>query len=86
MTEAAIAYPSIPQTYAVRQLGGMACEWSNGVTSHATTGVSPNYRGIQITYLLTHPPSRSSRPVGGSPPYLPRCLSTAWDGWRVGRV
>lgn len=49
--EAALSYPAIPETYVVRQLGGMACEWSNGAGGSETTGASIDYQGIRITYL-----------------------------------
>ena len=40
---------SIAYKYAVEQLGGLACEWSNGVPQSDKTGADPNYVGVAMT-------------------------------------
>lgn len=39
----------IPYKYAVEQLGGIACEWSNGQPQSAKTGDNPLYRGTSVS-------------------------------------
>jgi hypothetical protein len=41
----------IPYTFAVQQLGGLACETSNGQPQSAKVTLSPDYRGVLLTLL-----------------------------------
>lgn len=45
------AYPAISPTYAVRSLGGITCEWSNGEPQSDTTGYNPAYVGSRVLVL-----------------------------------
>lgn len=45
------AYPWVPYVYHVRQLGGLACEWSNGVPSSRVLGGPADYSGIRFNLL-----------------------------------
>ena len=45
------AYPAISPTYAVRSLGGITCEWSNGEPQSDTTGLNPAYVGTRALVL-----------------------------------
>jgi hypothetical protein len=45
------AYPVIPEIYALRSLGGLACEWSNGLPLSDRTGQNPGYIGVQVLVL-----------------------------------
>ena len=39
----------IPYKYAIEQLGGIACEWSNGEPQSAKVGDNPAYRGTSVS-------------------------------------
>jgi hypothetical protein len=41
----------IPYTFAVQQLGGLACETSNGAPQSAKVTLNPDYRGILLTLM-----------------------------------
>lgn len=40
---------NIPYKYAAEQLGGIACEWSNGQPQSTKTGDNPAYKGTAVT-------------------------------------
>lgn len=44
----ALAGGRIPYTFAVRQLGGLSCEWSNGAPYSPNVGANPDYVGIRV--------------------------------------
>jgi hypothetical protein len=44
----ALAGGKIPYTFAIRQLGGLSCEWSNGAPYSSHLGGNPDYVGIRI--------------------------------------
>jgi hypothetical protein len=50
----------IPYTYAVQQIGGVACELSNGEPQSEKTGSNANYRGILLTLVPIEGASTSS--------------------------
>ena len=45
----------IPYKYAVEQLGGIACEWSNGEPQSAKVGQNPLYRGTAVSVSRVSP-------------------------------
>jgi hypothetical protein len=46
------ATETIPAGFAVQQLGGLSCEWSNGVPMSSTSGLAGSgYRGLTVTLL-----------------------------------
>jgi hypothetical protein len=52
----------IPHTFAVQQLGGLACEISNGHPQSANVALEPDYRGILLTLLPISPQQYSTIP------------------------
>jgi hypothetical protein len=44
------AFPTIPRSAAVAQVGGLLCEWSNGIPYSSATGAS-GFAGIQLSVL-----------------------------------
>jgi hypothetical protein len=45
------AYAQIPEAYPVRALGGLACEWSNGIPMSDKRGTVPEYVGLEYFVL-----------------------------------
>jgi hypothetical protein len=45
------AYPVLADTYPIRSLGGLACEWNNGQPQSGTTGLNPAYVGVRVLVL-----------------------------------
>lgn len=45
------ALPVIAPVYSIRSLGGIACEWSNGVAFSPQRGFAPGYQGVRVFVL-----------------------------------
>ncbi len=45
------ALPTIAPVYSIRSLGGIACEWSNGVAFSPQRGFAPGYQGVRVFVL-----------------------------------
>lgn len=45
------AYPEMPSLFHVRTLGGLVCEWSNGVPESSSRGYAPGYVGASVSIL-----------------------------------